>query len=678
MEVHRSNPKYKSIDGALIFKPSKMLGYARGIRAEDYVVPSEVEIIGSWSLTANGWIKRLYFPASVKEIQEYSLGSMGALEEIIFLGPPPKVTGDAQFPPVRGKYLRRYAKAWEAEISGGKWQGLTMEEVSAVMLPSTMRGKGRASVARTPEKKKAAPAVKFTTRDGNGGVIITGHEGELPEDLVIPSEINGSPVVEIGANAFKSRKIRSLVIEEGVRALHDWCFFDCHDLTSVTLPNSVISIGLCAFNDCWNMKTFTFPEGVRTLGTLVLDESVTELHFEGPPPVVNYGDLWPWSKSGVRGTYTEKYAAQWEEVIVNGVWTFVTMSKTTTPPEKPRKVSAAKPKRLAPAAPKPKLEEPEEPEEVVDVAPSMIEQALAVSDEQIPVIKESLSDEALMDYFYEQIADRYRLLNGELIEVVDIRTFYGATQSSDQGAVLVETLKRVLEEKREAVAHTLKESGAVHGKCKIRRRIDERDGRTYYRVDLVDLDTRKRVGNYTILGIKQKLEVGETLEGYFVEAKRSQAFGKVSIKPWGMLSEEAVERLLSKSSATTMTEIKAFEEVIATLELYPEEAETYLKEVTFDDFYRAYEAGKSFIIGKTGGTVTCSDCEGEGLSPRQINDELKRNYDENARGHTSFASFVQTFRKAVTKKLVADGVVCETCEGKKKIPSFTLRKLRKK
>ena len=71
----------------------------------------------------------------------------------------------------------------------------------------------------------AAVQAQFTYTTNNGTITITGYTG--PGGAVtIPSTINGLPVTSIG----------------------DWAFGDCTSLTSVTIPNSVTSIGTDAFD----------------------------------------------------------------------------------------------------------------------------------------------------------------------------------------------------------------------------------------------------------------------------------------------------------------------------------------------------------------------------------------------------------------------------------------------
>jgi hypothetical protein len=73
----------------------------------------------------------------------------------------------------------------------------------------------------------AQTAFDFETKPDDGGVVITGSAG--PGGAVtIPAAINSKSVTRIG----------------------DYAFFNCAGLTSVTIPDSVTSIGAGAFAVC--------------------------------------------------------------------------------------------------------------------------------------------------------------------------------------------------------------------------------------------------------------------------------------------------------------------------------------------------------------------------------------------------------------------------------------------
>ena len=73
----------------------------------------------------------------------------------------------------------------------------------------------------------------------NTYVRITGYEGSATE-LVIPNEILGLPVTQIGSYAF----------------------YECTSLTNIKLPDSLTSINYGAFSCCTNLISISIPESV--------------------------------------------------------------------------------------------------------------------------------------------------------------------------------------------------------------------------------------------------------------------------------------------------------------------------------------------------------------------------------------------------------------------------------
>jgi hypothetical protein len=92
---------------------------------------------------------------------------------------------------------------------------------------------------------------QFTYTTNNGTITITGYAG-TNNDVVIPSTIDGLPVTSIGTNAFLNAyyTVTSVTIPDSVTSIGDGAFADCSSLTSITIPNSVTSIGNYAFYSC--------------------------------------------------------------------------------------------------------------------------------------------------------------------------------------------------------------------------------------------------------------------------------------------------------------------------------------------------------------------------------------------------------------------------------------------
>ena len=94
----------------------------------------------------------------------------------------------------------------------------------------------------------AVAQAQFTFTTNNGAITITHFTG-YGGAVTIPSMTNGWPVTSIGSNAF----------------------YDCHDLTSVTIPNSVTNIGSAAFAQCYGLTSVTIPNSVTSIGSYAFD-----------------------------------------------------------------------------------------------------------------------------------------------------------------------------------------------------------------------------------------------------------------------------------------------------------------------------------------------------------------------------------------------------------------------
>ena len=70
-----------------------------------------------------------------------------------------------------------------------------------------------------------------------------------------------------GLRLLKSNEnITNYVVKAGTRVICDGAFVRCSGLTSVTIPNSVTSIGESAFSGCSGLTSVTIPNSVTSIG----------------------------------------------------------------------------------------------------------------------------------------------------------------------------------------------------------------------------------------------------------------------------------------------------------------------------------------------------------------------------------------------------------------------------
>lgn len=84
----------------------------------------------------------------------------------------------------------------------------------------------------------------YELNDEQNGYVVTGIGTCTETKILIPATYDGLPVVAIGDEAFRG----------------------CSQLTSIALPDSLISIGVNAFRECTGLRGFTIPDNVTIIG----------------------------------------------------------------------------------------------------------------------------------------------------------------------------------------------------------------------------------------------------------------------------------------------------------------------------------------------------------------------------------------------------------------------------
>ena len=112
------------------------------------------------------------------------------------------------------------------------------------------------------------------TLNNDGTATVSGCDRTVTS-IKIPSNVesNGQTytVTSIGNRAFANCYITSVDIPDSVISIDSYAFASCHSLTSVTIPGSITSIGGYAFGGCSSLTEVTIPDSVTVIdsGTFI-------------------------------------------------------------------------------------------------------------------------------------------------------------------------------------------------------------------------------------------------------------------------------------------------------------------------------------------------------------------------------------------------------------------------
>ena len=105
-----------------------------------------------------------------------------------------------------------------------------------------------------------------------------------PYDITIPTELNGLTVTDLGENSFSTddlysplyeihlNKIHSVTIPQSVTSIGNDAFTNCRGLNSLTIKDAAISIGDWAFAQCYSLSLLSLGKNIKTIGDHAFDD----------------------------------------------------------------------------------------------------------------------------------------------------------------------------------------------------------------------------------------------------------------------------------------------------------------------------------------------------------------------------------------------------------------------
>ena len=177
------------------------------------------------------------------------------------------------------------------------------------------------------EKLIASEGLEYELNEDGQGYTVTGIGTCTDTDIVIPAIYNDKPVTAIGFVAFAAidsgsgdilpSYITSIVIPDSVVSIGEGAFAYCSNLISIVIPDSVTSIGSYAFLVCTGLTSIVIPDSVTSIGDYAFENCTGLTSIEIPDSVTSIGFGAFYGCTGLKNVYYTGSEAEWAKISID-------------------------------------------------------------------------------------------------------------------------------------------------------------------------------------------------------------------------------------------------------------------------------------------------------------------------------------------------------------------------
>ena len=252
-------------------------------------IPGSVTSIGELAFSGCSGLTSITIPESVTSIGQQAFSSCSGLTSITIPGP---VTSISEWVFYDCSGLTSITIPGSV-TSIGKMAFCGCSCLTSITIPENVTSIGEMAFRRCSGLTYAEFAsidalCSISFSDGEANPLNYAHklyiDGKEVTSITIPESVSS-----IGNYAFRNCSgLTSVTIPESVSSIGEYAFCGCSGLTSITIPESVTEIGRYAFCDCSGLTSITIPESVKEIGlyafyscsgltSITIPESVTEI-----------------------------------------------------------------------------------------------------------------------------------------------------------------------------------------------------------------------------------------------------------------------------------------------------------------------------------------------------------------------------------------------------------------